>query len=257
MYLGLWLLALLLCSCKGEPVGWRMMPIGALAHAVLANDATAVSAELRRGANPNRTVWFKSLLQIAIEKNYLEVARALAQAKEMDVNKTDKEGVRPLYRAVFACNAEIADTLLQYGANPNERVKTTAGGLLRYGSFLTPLEGSVMCQDWKLFYFLLEHGADAFDTDAFSVSIQSCGLPGYRPEFALALMILVPDPNTLIGGLHWPLQLGGCRERLAKAVDTTWLPPLPTERLSGPFAPTPAIGEKLHDGVKRGLAFFR
>ena len=245
LIVGLLIATLSLYGCGGEPLAWRLMPISRIGHAVLGGDALTVLAELGRGENPNQRIGGKSLLRIAAEKNYYDVARVLAQTLGTNLNDADENGITPLYSSVFNCNSGISHVLLQFGANPNARVKTTAGGALRYGAFVTPLEGAVMCQKWELFYFLLTHGADPFDRNAFSVAIQGCSLPNYHPEYVLALMKLVDNPTGLANSLPWPSSIDGCKEKLRKALDTKWIPPTPTEAHEGLFLPVPALIERL------------
>ena len=118
--------------------------------------------------------WTETAIQAAAQTSQVEIANyLLAQGADYDIctasmlgsrtcvdeflienpgliSAKGAHGIPLLYFPVIRGNAELADYLLQRGADPNA---SSPGGI-------TPLHGAVMFNQLKMAGWLLEHGAD-------------------------------------------------------------------------------------------------
>lgn len=79
---------------------------------------------IQKGANANcKTEKGKNLLHIAVERNKLEIVKNLLDNVGFNVDEEDIKGVTPLILAILKSNLEMAEYLIERGADINELKK--------------------------------------------------------------------------------------------------------------------------------------
>ena len=129
-------------------------PSTGLHRAVSKEDVTSVRVELGKGADPNRKDPARlTPLHVAARQGYLEIAQLLLQSGADPNRRQDPTGSTPLHLAVEHQHEEVTRLLLEQGANPNLAARHGEG------QTLAPLQLAARGGDAEIAHLLLRYGA--------------------------------------------------------------------------------------------------
>lgn len=116
----------------------------------------------------------------------LEAVVELLESDPVLIHSHSRDGWTPLHLAAHYGHRQVADALLEYGADVHARARNDLGA--------TPLLWAVMGQDSALVTLLLDHGADVNDaTTAGSTPLHKAAVLG---NTALVRLLLARGANV-------------------------------------------------------------
>ncbi|KAK4641820.1 hypothetical protein QC761_504180 [Podospora bellae-mahoneyi] len=130
-------------------------------HAAAAEcDPRMIRLLLDHGANPaQKEIDGWKALHMAAQmdkKETLEVVKVLVDTRRIEINNQEEKGTTALYLAVQAGRPDVAQVLLEAGADPNITAKPD----------FWPLRRAVLTSNMELLNLLLSHGADVSLSDS-------------------------------------------------------------------------------------------
>lgn len=138
-----------------------------LFEAVMNGDLKQIKKLIKHGANKHGVLHFPTswegatLLAVAAHEGHLDIIKFLVQNAQLPIDLTDQcIGRTPLHWTCIADKPEVAEYLIQNGANINHADKTG----------MTPIIRASCCRSKRVAKLLIEHGCDLNSSDALGSS---------------------------------------------------------------------------------------